>query len=251
MAEPAPSGSIQVLSRAIAVLRALEGHADGLSLSALAERTGLPRSSVHRLATALEVEGFVAPASPNGRIRLGAELVRLGESVRPNLRALLHPTMERLFDQLHETVDLAVLDADHLRFIDQIAAPHRLRAVSAVGATFPLHCTANGKAVLALMPDETVNALVPARPARHTETTLVTRKALLADLAEIRRTHVAFDREEHTDGISAAGFAVRDQLGGYAAISVPMPTARFRDREAEIVAAVTAARDEAVEALNR
>ena len=244
------AGGIQVLSRSFAILRALEGETAGLSLSQLAERTGLPRSSVHRLVTALEAERFLSAASPTGGVRLGPEIMRLAQSVRPDLRSVLHATMERLYEEVNETVDLATLDGDHLRFIDQIAAPHRLRAVSAVGDAFPLHCTANGKAILALLPEATARDLLPDRLARHTPKTHTARKALLAELADVRRTSIAFDREEHTEGISAVGFAVRHGPATYAAITVPMPTARFEDREDEIVAAVHLAREEALAAIS-
>lgn len=227
-------GAIQVISRAAQVLRALDGEPQGLSLSQLAERTGLPRSTVHRLLGALEVEGFVAAAVPGGRMRLGPELLRLADAGRPDLQQLLRPEMQHLFDDLNETIDLAVLDGDHLRFVDQIPAPHRLRAVSAVGATFPLHCTANGKAVLALMDDDEVRRLLPARLPRHTPNTITSRKALLTELEQIRATGIAFDREEHTAGISACGFAFDDSVGRFGAVTVPMPTMRFEGREREI-----------------
>src|ERR1700712_4034421 len=201
------AGRIQVISRAATLLRALEGEAEGLSLSQLAERTSLPRSTVHRLLAALEVEGFVTAATPNGRMRLGSSLLRLAGSGRPDLQGLLRPSMQRLFEELNETIDLATLEGDHLRFVDQIPAPHRLRAVSAVGATFPLHCTANGKAVLALMDDDEVRRLLPARLQRHTTNTITSRKALLEELAVIRADGIAFDREEHSVGICAGGFA--------------------------------------------
>jgi IclR family transcriptional regulator, acetate operon repressor len=243
------AGGIQVISRAASLLRALDGHPQGLSLSQLSARISLPRSTVHRLVNALEREGFVAAASPNGRVRLGTELLRLAEGGRRDIQRELRPLMQQLFDDLNETVDLAVLDGDHLRFIDQIPAPHRLRAVSGVGATFPLHCTANGKAVLASLDDEVVKALVPARPSRYTPATIARRSELLEELAEVRRTGVALDREEHTEGISAGGFAVRDVSGTVAAISVPMPTQRFAGREGAIVAALAAARAEAVAVL--
>jgi DNA-binding IclR family transcriptional regulator len=230
----ASTGGIQVISRAVQILQALDGERNGLSLSQLAGRTGLPRSTVHRLLAALEVEGFVAAASPGGRMRLGPALLRLAEAGRPDLQQLIRPAMQRLFDELDETIDLAVLDGDHLRFVDQIPAPHRLRAVSAVGATFPLHCTANGKAVLALMADDEVRRLLPGRLPRHTPNTITSRPTLLRELADIRERGVAFDREEHTAGISAAGFGFRDPAGRYAAVTVPMPTQRFEGREQAI-----------------
>lgn len=228
------SGGIQVISRAVRILNALDGEREGLSLSQLSERTGLPRSTVHRLLNALAVEGFVSADSPGGRTRLGPAILRLAESGRPDLQQLLRPEMQRLFDDLNETIDLAVYDGDHLRFVDQIPAPHRLRAVSAVGATFPLHCTANGKAVLALMDDDEVRRLLPARLPRHTPSTITSRARLIEELDDVRRDGVAVDREEHSEGISAAGFAFTDPAGRFAAITVPMPTQRFTGREAAI-----------------
>src|SRR3954453_19608607 len=139
------TGGVQVIARAAQILRALDGEPHGLSLSQLSERLDLPRSTVHRVVSALATEGLVAAASPNGRVRLGPELARLALSSRRELRQELRPHLQRLFDTLNETVDCAVLDGDYLRFIDQIAAPHRLRAVSSVGATFPPPCTAKGK----------------------------------------------------------------------------------------------------------
>jgi DNA-binding IclR family transcriptional regulator len=115
--------------------------------------------------------------------------------------------------------------------VDQLPAPHRLRAVSAVGVAFPLHCTANGKALLAAMTDEQCRALLPARLERLTPHTITGRAALLAELDRVRRDGVAFDREEHTEGICAVGAAVVDAAGPAAAISVPVPTPRFRGEE--------------------
>src|SRR3954454_12791158 len=252
MGRPAAStakGGVQVIARAAQIMRALDGEPHGLSLSQLSERLGLPRSTVHRVVSALSAEGLLASASTNGRVRLGPEIARVALASRRELRLELRPHLQRLFDRLNETVDCAVLDGDHLRFIDQIAAPHRLRAVSAVGATFPLHCTANGKALLAeLSPDEVARVL-PTRLRRCTESTITVRAELTAQLDEIRETKVAFDREEHTAGISAAGIAIRDPFGALAAISVPMPTQRFEGREAEIAEALTTARRDIVSGL--
>ena len=225
---------VQVIARAAQVLRALEGEPSGLSLSQLAQRVGLPRSTIHRIVMALGTEGLVAAASPNGRVRLGPELARLAESSRRDRWQDLRPHMQQLFETLNETVDLAILERDQLRFVDQISGAHPLRAESIVGAVFPLHCTANGKALLAALTVDTVIALLPAELERLTPNTITRRELLLEELVEVRETGVAFDREEHMLGITAAGIAVRDSQGALAALSVPMPTPRFAGREREI-----------------
>lgn len=78
--------------------------------------------------------------------------MRLAAAARRTLPQLLRPVLEQLHGTLGETVDLAVLDGASVRFVDQLAATHRLRAVSAVGASFPLYRTANGKALLPRCP---------------------------------------------------------------------------------------------------
>src|SRR5262249_3300132 len=90
------SSGIQVIARVAQILRALDGEPQGLSLSELAKRVSLPRSSVHRIVSALSAEGLVAAASPNGRVILGPEISRLAAGRREFWREL-RPYMERLF----------------------------------------------------------------------------------------------------------------------------------------------------------
>lgn len=224
---------VQSIARAGTVLRALEAAPAGLTLSHLSTAVGLPKSTVHRLVAALTEEELVG-AAPDGRIRLGGGLARLGAVTREALGHDLMPILQRLHADVDETVDLAVLDGTVVRFVEQLPAPHRLRAVSAVGSAFPLHCTANGKALLAALPEEQVLALLPARLERFTPSTIVSRDALRSELAQIRSGGVALDREEHTEGICAVGAALLDETGNpITAISIPVPTSRFRRGEVD------------------
>jgi DNA-binding IclR family transcriptional regulator len=88
------------------------------------------------------------------------------------------------------------------------------------------------------MPEEEAAARLPQRLPRLTAKTLASRTELQAELAQVRRDGVAFDREEHTDGICAVGAVVRDPGGTAAAISVPVPVQRFEGREAQLANAV-------------
>jgi hypothetical protein len=97
------------------------------------------------------------------------------------------------------------------RCCSSIRSTHRLRAVSAVGVRFPLESTANGKAAQQLLTDPTASL-----------------------------SGIAFDRDEHTVGISAAGIAARTASGHIVAISVPAPSDRFTENETRIVEALRA-----------
>ena len=116
-----------------------------------------------------------------------------------------------------------------------MTAPHHLQTLSAVGVSIPAHCTAIGKALLAGLTDEQVERLLPKRLPAETANTITDRDELLADLVRVRVMGVAYDREELTIGISAVGAEIRDASGdasgGVAALSIPVPTARFGGQE--------------------
>ncbi len=225
---------IQVIARAASILRALENQASGLSLGQIAQRVGLARSTVQRIVAALEAEKFVIAASPTGRVRLGPTIQRLAMSVGADFVSAVRPFLVKLSQELNETVDLATIRNDHLVFVDQVIGPQRLRAVSAVGEVFPLHCTANGKAYLAELSDEDVARLIGKKFEQRTPKTITTLKDLLKDLKAARKSGVALDREEHTAGICAAGIVLRDFAGNHVAISVPVPAQRFSEQQARV-----------------
>jgi DNA-binding IclR family transcriptional regulator len=229
-------GGVQVIARAAKILRALALHREGLSLSQIAREVDLARSTVHRIVLALETEHFVTTATPQGNIRLGLGLVFLAAAVNSELRDELHPYLEELSEETDETVDLSVLNEGKVLFIDQIAVPHRLQAVSAVGAHFPLHCTANGKALLAQLAPGQVELLLPKQLEPFTSHTLSTREQLLEELIHIRAEGVAYDREEHTEGICAVGIAIPLIRENRAAITIVLPSVRFYDKEQNLAA---------------
>lgn len=227
---------IQVIARAAAVLRALEDEPEGLSLGQIAERVGLARSTVQRIVGALAAEQLLIAASPTSGVKLGPALIRLASAANVDVEQLLRPTLVSLSQSLKETVDLSVLKGQTLVFIDQVPGAHRLRAVSAIGETFPLHCTANGKALLALLPGEEWRKHVGRTLPAHTPNTITGMEALERELEKVRERQIAFDREEHTEGISAVGCAFYDPYGRALAVSIPVPSARFGRLEKRLVA---------------
>jgi DNA-binding IclR family transcriptional regulator len=226
---------VQVIARAAAILRALEDESNGLSLGQIAQRVDLARSTVQRIVAALEAEKLVIAASPNGRVRLGPTILRLAASVRTDFVSLAHSFLVKLSSELRETVDLAVVKRDHLVFVDQVIGSQRLRTVSGVGESFPLYCTANGKAYLAQLERPVIEQLIGRSYEKRTPKTITRLDDLLKELDTVRKAGVAFDREEHTVGICAAGVALRDALGNYVAVSVPVPAQRFKENQ-ELIA---------------
>ncbi|OBG95989.1 IclR family transcriptional regulator [Mycobacterium sp. E3251] len=229
---------IQVLRRAAAALDEIAAEPGRLRLVDLGERLGLAKSTVRRLLVGL-VEVGLASVDPQGRFSLGDRLLAFGNSDGAHIAAVFRPTIERVARATDgETVDLSVLRGRRMWFVDQIESSHRLRAVSAVGVRFPLESTANGKAALAALDGADAEAVISRLDPGSAD-------RLRAEVAEIRRTGIAFDRDEHTPGISAAAIARRALGDNLVAISVPAPTERFREKEQRIVAALRAAGESA------
>ena len=228
------AGGVRAISRAAQVLRALKDDG-GLSLGEIAKRIGLPRSTVQRLVNALIEEGLVVASSAEGGLRLGPEIQSLAAASRISVADLVRPVLEALSTKTGETVDLAILREDHMLFIDQVIGTHRLRAVSAVGERFPMTSTANGRAALALLDDEAVDAIA----SRELEARAAGKKAmrqLRAEIDRVREAGFALDLDEHSEGISAVGVAFPTPTGLIYAISIPVPSQRFgrsRDTLAE------------------
>jgi DNA-binding IclR family transcriptional regulator len=236
------NAGIQVIERAASILRLLESHPEGLSLGTISKEIGLARSTVQRIVVALTRERFLIAGASGIGVRLGPGLISLGSAARSHFHGVVRPHLKNLSSRLAETVDLSIRDGQVVVFIDQATSDERrLRAVSAVGLSFPLHCCANGKALLAAMDDSALTKLVPLlHLERLTENTITSRKRLLEELEIVRRDRFSYDREEQTLGICAVGSTVIDPFDGHMAISVAVPATRFYNNESELADALLA-----------
>jgi DNA-binding IclR family transcriptional regulator len=141
---------------------------------------------------------------------------------------IVKPHMQSLAREIGETVDLSALARDHAIFIEQALGAHRVYAIAAIAVQFPLHCTANGKAMLALLNDADIQKRIGVRYERRTEHTLTNFDELQDQLHVIRRTGIAYGMEENALGVCAIGVAFRDAHQNIMALSVPIPTPRFK-----------------------
>ena len=236
--DPESRDGLQVLSRAASALDEIATAPGQLRLVDIGAQLGLAKSTARRLLVGLVDVGFAAVDSA-GRYRLGDRLLGLSSADGAHLAAAVRPVIEAVADATGETVDVSVLRGDQMWFVDQIESTHRLRAVSAIGGRFPLLGTANGKAALAALDDAELDAVL----ARQSSDMA---RRLRDQISPVRAGGLAFDRDEHTSGISAAGIAGRLPGGHVVAVSVPAPTDRFTLREEVIVEALRAAAAAAV-----
>ncbi|MDE0696451.1 MAG: hypothetical protein OXH76_11550, partial [Boseongicola sp.] len=154
-------------------------------------------------------------------------ILSLAQATASDMKERLRPVMKRISDETGETVDLAVLDGDKMLFIDQIVGSQRLRAVSRIGETFPLTTTANGKAALACLQREQAKRLIVAE-IEGLGSKSRTPDEILDEIEQIKDGALAKDENEHSDGICALGFAIKDSNGDIFALSTPVPSTRYQ-----------------------
>lgn len=225
-------GGIQVIARAATILRALKTNPNGMSLGQIAKMVELPRSTVQRIVGALQTERMVISDPTGGGIRLGPELNSLAEAARYDIVESCRPFLKELSDRTDETADLSVFLGSSMIFLDQVTGNHRLRTISSVGETFPLTTTANGRACLSrLSSDKAVSLIQDEWKKRGIDGDV---DQYMKELVSIRSAGLAHDLDEHTDGISAVGFAFRDWIGDLHAISIPIPSSRFEKKREDI-----------------
>lgn len=228
---------IQVISRAAAILREVGARPDGLSLGKLAQATGLARSTVQRIVDALELEHLVQAGA--GGVRPGWGLRRLGELPGSGIALELRAELYALFEATHETIDLSTLSAGEVLFMDRFLSDQPERAVPTVGATYPAYTMASGKALLACLPDASIEALYGAAPLQPlTPNTVADMDELLRQVGAIRAGAFAYDLEEHALGKSAIGLPVGQHGGAMLSVSVVMPTGRFARQRAVVESAL-------------
>ena len=188
--------SVSVLDRVTAVLEAFGETDEGLGVSELARRANLPKSTVSRIAADLVGQRFLD--RDGDMLYLGVRLFELGQTVEQprRLRQLAHPVMTDLRDATGQTVHLAVLEGADVVFIAILRGVPTARPLARVGGRLPAHATALGKAILAFSPPDVVERIAQGGLVQRTTHTITEPSALLHELAEIRRSGVAAEREE-------------------------------------------------------
>lgn len=215
----------------MSLLAALSRHVTPANLKQLATETRLHPSTAHRILSVMVDNRLVDRIEP-GTYRLGIRLLELGSLVksRINVRqeALAH--MQRLHQELGETVNLSVRHDDEVVYIERTAGSNSMmRVVQIIGARAPLHITAVGKLFLAEDgPEECAEYARRTGLPRYTENTLTDADTLAKEIEKIRHQGYAFDNEEAEKGVSCIGAGIYNDDGRLVAgLSVSAPADRL------------------------
>lgn len=228
-AKTPPQGA-QAALRALRLLKLFTPERAELKLAEISERSGLNKTTTHRLLKALHSESMLDRDPTNGAYRLGPALMALGvQALSSNdLRIRVRPLLSRLAEETGETATLEVPIDDTMLILDEVSGSHFVGAAGNVGTRWPIHATSTGKALIAFDEqgvDRLVGQLVPLTPR-----TITKRDQLRAQLGEIRRRGFAETVDELEDGFSGVATVVRGGAGQVlGALSICGPTQRFSE----------------------
>ncbi|ATZ22789.1 IclR family transcriptional regulator [Streptomyces lavendulae] len=228
------SAAGSALEKSLRILEAVAAPGGPHRLTDVMTAAAVPKSSTFRILAALAEQGFVR-AEGDGRYGTGPRLHGLSALVRAAEPAGVDEVLRELRRETGQTVHLALHTGETITYVRKLEADQPFRTASRVGTRMPLHTTAIGKSVLALLPPEEVRALVAsAGLPRRTPRTLTTAAELEAELAAVRARGFAVDDEENEPSIRCAGVAVPGPdgrpLGG---VSVTTVTFLVSRQEAE------------------
>jgi len=228
---PQPVTRRSPLGKALKILHAVAREPRAMSLADISAAARLPKPTAHRLVLELERLGLVVRDPLSRRYRVGVQLEELAVAAMRNAGAQsgrrLH--LERLAEKLGERVNIGVISAGRVEYVEWVESVGPLRIDIPPGTQVPLHCSANGKLLLAHGAAIARRGLLAAAPfRRYTPNTITTADGLARELEKIRRQGYSEDDEEFLAGVCCLAVPIRDRRGEVVAgLAVMAPTARL------------------------
>ncbi|MUG73791.1 MULTISPECIES: IclR family transcriptional regulator [Paenibacillus] len=217
--------TVRAVERALDILLCFT-QAEDLSLTEIAGRVGLHKSTVHRLLASLEGKGFVIRDPASERYRLGFSIWELSANLThsDDPALILLPEMERLRDQIGETVSLYVRDGMERVRVQAVQSNQAIRRVAPIGARLPLYVGASSKILVAFAESDEQQALL-----RHpTWPPAAASESYLQQLSEVRTLGYATSVEEREPGAAAVSAPIFDRAQRLvAALAVSGPSNRL------------------------
>jgi IclR family acetate operon transcriptional repressor len=222
-----PDYSVRAVNRVCDILDLLRLSTEGASQTKVATASGLPKSSALRYLATLEARKYIERDPHTGLYGPGSVFGVPVTVKLESMRRLAVPLMEKLRDELQETVNLGVLDGEHVRYLQIVESPRAVRLAARYHERDPLHSTALGKAIAISLSEAHVRSILEkAGMPAFTVHTIISVEEYFAELAKVRSRRYSLDDAENImDGRCAA--VPIDGLSIPAALSVSAPAERF------------------------
>lgn len=211
VAEPAEVQGDTPALRLVSLLEHVASRDHLHTLQGLAEATGLPKPTLHRMLQQLEAAGLLQREGDGRHWGTGSRLRRLAENLLLNnsLHGARHQVLRRLVDEVGESCNITALAAGEVVYLDRVETAAPLRFHLQPGSRVPVHCSASGKVFLAQMAPAQRRQLLGAVPLEAcTPRTVTDLDALEQELQRVRAEGCAFDDEEFLPGLVCAAVPV-------------------------------------------
>jgi len=222
---------VEALARGLKILALFSDQEPWLGLSEIARRTGLSTATCLRLLRTLQHLDFVEQADDTKKYRPSVAVLHLGFAALAGLglRDVASPHLRRLFEELGETINLAVLAGTDVVYIERFAQRQIISTSLHVGACLPAYSTSTGKLLLAFLPASERAATLDRIPFAVTgPNTIANRADLEAHLAGIIEDGFAIQDEELAAGLRSVAVPIRNGTGSVvAAMNVAVPAGRI------------------------
>ena len=209
-------GGIQSLGRAFAIIEEVARHREGISLADLGRQVGLHNSTTFHLARTMVSLGYLRQEKDSKRYRVGRPLFALAASALDEIEMvnLATPLLEELSRDTGESGHFAIRMGDAVVVIARTSGPGAFQLTDRVGVVRPAHCTALGKIILAsLRPDQLKRFIERVELKPSTEKSITSVPALTREIAEIKRTGIAFDDGEFNPEVRCIAVPVMNFTG--------------------------------------
>ena len=225
-----PTRNDGTVGKALEILDQVAAFGRPVRFSELLANSAHPKATLYRFLQTLTNQNMLAYDEHDATYSLGLRLLRLAHGAWKNasLAPIARSFVEKLAAQVGETVHLAQIDQGQVLFVDKLQASDRFETLAQVGKVAPAYCTGVGKAMLAFMaPKRLQLALHQQAYFQYTSSTLASVDALTAELNRIREDGVAYDREEHEEGIISIAAPILSTNGRViGALSIATATTR-------------------------
>lgn len=229
-ARPKRTYDITALQRGLRLLHLFSQYSRGLTAKQVAGLSRLPVSTVHRFLANLVTAGFLS-CDVDGTYHLGIACFAIGQAAvgQLDIRRLSLPYLRELNHQTRETIHLTVRHGLAAVYVEKLDSPEPLRIHSRIGAAVPLYCTAVGKVMLAYMPEEEQERILPEIAIKRlTANTVGNMQELKTELYRVRKNGYACDLEEHEMHIRCMAAPIWDHNGTVqSSVSITAPVVRM------------------------
>ena len=218
------------VGKALDVLDRVAAYGRPVRFTELLEQGAYPKATLYRLLQTLTHQGMLGYDSDRQTYALGVRLVRLAHAAwaTSSLAPIARPYLDDLSAETGETIHLAQMDNGQVLYVDKRNAAKPVEMFAQAGKVGPAYCTGVGKAMLAFLPPDALEAALKRQTyLRFTPQTLASPEALMDELRAIRARGHAFDAEEHEPGIICCAVPILTKSGRViGALSVTSTTAR-------------------------